>query len=443
MKKILFIGQLTDNSGYGNAARSYVSTLSKLDECGAIELRLLNHSFETNSSLKEEEKEVIKKYSLVDHGNFTGEEKLNYFTEDNKRKIQKYLDDNKGEFYVISLLVPDLYDAANNLDNMAFEWVSNGALLGKQSINMEYVLKYSAGLYPCFVWEFDNLPKAWAESIKTVNKNIVKFISACSWNKEVIEGCTNKESVVIPYMVKGKIEQDKEYTKKLKGATGDKYTFCMVGQLQPRKGFDILVKAFLSEFKDDDVNLLMKCYTNEVFVKDSKTTIEKARKLILSTKGMITSYGAAVKDYKCNIAIIPGVISENKLSSIYEVSDCFVTCTRGEGFGIPLADFLIHYKKPVISPDKGGHLDFVESSSPFIESRFEPYFSIKSKHHATCDMNYIEPSILSARKQMRKMYEIGKNTDKYNQICDTMHKHAKEYLDPKHNVQMFKDLLGV
>ena len=103
MKKILFIGQLTDNSGYGNAARSYVSTLSKLDECGAIELRLLNHSFETNSSLKEEEKEVIKKYSLVDHGNFTGEEKLNYFTEDNKRKIQKYLDDNKGEFYVISL----------------------------------------------------------------------------------------------------------------------------------------------------------------------------------------------------------------------------------------------------------------------------------------------------------------------------------------------------
>jgi hypothetical protein len=51
MKKILFIGQLTDNSGYGNAARSYVSTLSKLDESGAIELRLLNHSFEANSSI--------------------------------------------------------------------------------------------------------------------------------------------------------------------------------------------------------------------------------------------------------------------------------------------------------------------------------------------------------------------------------------------------------
>jgi hypothetical protein len=100
MKKILFIGQLTDNSGYGNAARRYISTLSKLHESGHIELSLLNYSFEENSSLKREEEEIIQKYSIIDHENFNVQEKINFFTDDNIKKIQKYLDDNKNEFYI-------------------------------------------------------------------------------------------------------------------------------------------------------------------------------------------------------------------------------------------------------------------------------------------------------------------------------------------------------
>ena len=443
MKKILFIGQLTDNSGYGNAARSYISTLSKLHESGHIELSLLNYSFEENSSLKKEEEEMIQKYSIIDHENFNFQEKINFFTDENIKKIQKYLDDNKNEFYVVSLVLPDLYMEGHSINELALIWANEGAPIGRQSANIYYILQYARGVYPCFVWEFDNLPKTWLKSIEGVSKKIIKFVSACSWNKEVIEKSTGKDSVVIPYMVKPKVSPNKEYIKKLRNTVNDRYTFCMVGQLQPRKGFDILLKAFLSEFKNDDVNLLMKCYTNEVHNNGTEKTISKAKELILSTKDSITSYGAPVQDYKCNVIVIPGVIPEEKLSSIYEVSDCFVTCTRGEGFGIPLADFIIHHKKPVISPDKGGHLDFIEKGSPLIESRYEPYFSIKSMHHATCDMNYVDPSILSARKQMRKMYEIGKNNDKYNKICDTMHKHTKEYLNPDNNVRMFKDLLGV
>ena len=356
---------------------------------------------------------------MVDHGNFIAQEKLSFYTEENKTKIQKYCDDNKGNFYVISLVVPVLYNMFPKL------------------------LKFSAGLYPCFVWEFDALPKAWSESIQMVNNKIVKFVSACSWNKEVIERCTNKKSVVIPYTVKPKVEPDTEYTNKIKELLNGRYTFCMVGELQDRKGYDILLKSFLTEFKDDNVNLIMKCYTDEVHGIDSQQTIDKANNLILSVKKLITSYGSTVDGYNCNIVVIPGLISEEKLSSIYDVSDCFVTCTRGEGFGIPMADFMVHHKKPVISPDKGGHLDFIAPSSPLIESRFTPYFSEESKHHATCDMNYVDPSILSARKQMRNMYQIGKNNDKYSQICDTMYSHAKEYLDSERIVQMFKNLLGV
>ena len=192
MMKVLFIGQLTDNSGYGNAARSYVSTLSKLHESGDIELSLLNHSFESASSLKEEEKRLIQKYSLIDHGDFTPYEKLLFYTEKNITKIQKYLDDNKDNFYVMSLIVPDLYKQGRKSNNLAYKWSSDRKSLNRQSICIPYVMKYAAGLYPCFVWEFDSLPKEWIKGIHLFKDKIVKFVSACSWNKEVIERCTNK-----------------------------------------------------------------------------------------------------------------------------------------------------------------------------------------------------------------------------------------------------------
>lgn len=445
MKKILFIGQLTDNSGYGNAARSYVASLSALHEQGLIDLKLLNYSHETDSVPSEEDKAIIKKYSLADHGIFDFEGKINYFTENNVKKIQKYLDDNKNQFYVISLVVPNIYASVDN-KKLHKEWKvkqANNSIFIKHAPNMLYITKYSAGIYPCFVWEYDNIPAPWIESFKVIDNKIIKFISACSWNKDVVEEYTNKKSCVIPYMVKQKIHPDGQYADKLKEVLRGKYTFCMTGELQSRKGYDILLKSFFTEFKDDDVNLVIKCYSKEMMGGTTSSTINKVKRLISEIKEQITSYGRLVEGYKCNVITIPGIIEEEKLSSIYDVVDCFVTCTRGEGFGIPLADFLIHHKKPVLSPDKGGHLDFIQKESMMIESRYEPYLLHKSPFHATCDMNYIEPSIFSARKQMRKMYEIGNKSDKYMQICDKMHNHAKEYLSQENNVQMFKELLGV
>jgi glycosyltransferase involved in cell wall biosynthesis len=354
------------------------------------------------------------------------------------------LEDNKNNFYVISLIVPIVYGLGleSNFKDLVYQRrISTRGKLSKiKNISIGHLCKKSAGVYPCFVWEFDGLPTKWIISFNSVSDKVIKYISACTWNKEVIEKDMKSESVVIPYAYKESIPHDQEYYNKIIKIIDGKYTFCMTGELQDRKGYDTLLRAFLSEFRNEEVNLLIKCYTKEVFGGTTNDTLVVAKNLLNGVKGQITHYGSKVGNYKCNVVVIPGLIEEEKLSSIYEASDCFVTCTRGEGFGIPLADFLVHYKKPVLSPSMGGHLDFIEPSSLFMDSRYEPYYLKPSPYHSS-DLNFVDVSVLSARRQMRKMYEIGNNSDKYKEMCDRMHKYAEQYLNEENNIKMFEKLL--
>ena len=43
------------------------------------------------------------------------------------------------------------------------------------------MIKYSAGIYPGFVWELDNIPDKWKESFKLIDNKIVKFIYEKIW----------------------------------------------------------------------------------------------------------------------------------------------------------------------------------------------------------------------------------------------------------------------
>ena len=65
-KNILFIGQFTDVSGYGTAARSYLKSLSFLEKSGKINLSILNWSFETKSQIDKEDYKIIKKHSITE-----------------------------------------------------------------------------------------------------------------------------------------------------------------------------------------------------------------------------------------------------------------------------------------------------------------------------------------------------------------------------------------
>lgn len=65
------------------------------------------------------------------------------------------------------------------------------------------------------------------------------------------------------------------------------------------------------------------------------------------------------------ITLITDVISEERMSCLYAVSDCVVSLHRAEGFGRVVANGLLH-KKPVISSAFSGPLDFVNQDSAYL-----------------------------------------------------------------------------
>ncbi len=72
------------------------------------------------------------------------------------------------------------------------------------------------------------------------------------------------------------------------------------------------------------------------------------------------------------ITIITENLDTSEIKDLYHRSDVFVLPSRGEGFGLPYAEAMM-MSKPVIAPDKGGHMDFCSNENSYlVESGLVP-----------------------------------------------------------------------
>ena len=93
-----------------------------------------------------------------------------------------------------------------------------------------------------------------------------------------------------------------------------------------------------------------------------------------------------------------------------DAHDVYATTTRGEGFGLPIAESLLH-ETPVIVHDKGGHTDFVDPENNFIVKTFKtPAYCTYAPRVYTCESNWYDTDLISARKKMRECYNLWKNS---------------------------------
>ena len=184
--------------------------------------------------------------------------------------------------------------------------------------------------------------------------------------------------------------------------------------------------------RNDDVVIFLKTYISEsqAGVKSRDILLNK----ISNIKKSINHYGKSI-DFKCNVVLIDNILNKRQVNSIYKVSDAYVTCTKGEGFGLPIAEFLTLNNKPVVVPDKGGHLDFCAASNIFIESQYQPTKVTMNPHYSELEMKSIEVSMTSAREKMREAITIDKSND-FSSQC-------RNYLDRDKNIKLFKEALNI
>jgi glycosyltransferase involved in cell wall biosynthesis len=149
-------------------------------------------------------------------------------------------------------------------------------------------------------------------------------------NKEAFMECGVKPEI---FVIRQGFNPD-QYKYIERKSNKDKFTFSLAGWLDDRKNWQDVVRAFTSEFdKDEPVELLLKnnCPTFGYW-----QPIDK------------------------RIHIIDKIFSPEDMSKFYEITDCFMFTTRGEGSGLPAREAMAS-GAPVILTNYQGLAEVADS----------------------------------------------------------------------------------
>jgi len=211
-----------------------------------------------------------------------------------------------------------------------------------------FTMMESAGVCKTFIDKCNNADELWLPS---------------QFNVDIFKEANVKPHIVhIPLGVDIDLFKPKKITKaerdqfKLKTKS---FTFFSLFGWSLRKGADILLKSYLQEFtKDDDVSLII---ASRLF---GSTSVDNIKKIRESIKDYINHW---CKDPKKSphIVHIGQSIPEDKLPILYNMSDCFVLPTRGEGFCLPAAE-AGSCELPVICTRCCGQMDFLNDENSYL-----------------------------------------------------------------------------
>ena len=171
------------------------------------------------------------------------------------------------------------------------------------------------------------------------------------------------------------------------------YNFDVGSNLQ-RKNPLALIEAFLQEFEPDEgVQLLLKMHY-------SRTDSAEAQRLI------------ALAEASDNIVIIDKTLSDEELTSLWSLVDCYVSPHRSEGLGLTVIEAM-QARKPVIGTPYGGVADFLSPETGFpleydlieIPETIEPYPE---------GFIWADPRQRSLRLRLRQVFE---NRDQAQQLA--------------------------
>lgn len=163
------------------------------------------------------------------------------------------------------------------------------------------------------------------------------------------------------------------------------FTFVHISSGFPRKGLDVLMRAWATSFKaSDPVRLVVKTFANphNTFLTDL----------------------AAWRQAHPNVAPvehIDGDLSPGALRALYESADAFVGVARGEGFGLPLAEAML-FGVPVVASAHGGQRDFCTPETAWL---VDYRYTRTQSHFGLFNSVWAEPDEVDLGLQLRAVFK--------------------------------------
>jgi|TARA_Y100000034_G_scaffold11008_1_gene11568 glycosyltransferase involved in cell wall biosynthesis len=289
--------------------------------------------------------------------------------------------DLTGAVPCVMMKIPDAYE---------FQW-------GLESKQIGYTM-----------FEVDGIPKKWVGILRMCDEVWVPS----TFNKKTFadSGVEKDKIQVMPLGV------DTEHFKpgaepiKINNINDDTFVFLSVFQWSIRKGWDVLIDAYLEEFdRDENVCLVLKTYEATPGDPICENII---RNCVLGIKKMI---GDRKRDKFPRILWYKDLIADQQMPSLYSAADAFVLPTRGEGWNLPGIEAM-SMGLPTICTRWSAHLDFMNDKNSFLidvdRVSSEHAGEMHRIHTGYFEMKWATPSITHLRKLMRFVYENRKMSAK-------------------------------
>lgn len=190
-------------------------------------------------------------------------------------------------------------------------------------------------------WETSSFPKEYASMLSWFDAVIVpsQFCAAVIGEMPTAHPRERPWLHVVPHCF------DEDFWPTFAGDRDDKpYRFYSIGAWGERKNQVGVLKAYLSEFtSDDNVELMMV---------SEGAQLDEVRSLV-ACSGLL-----ADRMPKLYVPHLDEPLSEDELVGLHCDADCFVSATRGEGWGLGMFEAAI-VGNQVICPRWGGQMDFL------------------------------------------------------------------------------------
>jgi glycosyltransferase involved in cell wall biosynthesis len=167
------------------------------------------------------------------------------------------------------------------------------------------------------------------------------------------------------------------------------FRFLHVSSCFPRKAPDVLLEAWSRAFtRADPVRLVIKTFPNP--------------------HNDIEAQVAALREkhpQAAPIEIVNQDIDEAALARLYRSCHAYVGASRGEGFGMPLAEAMIH-DLPVITTAWGGQMDFCDEETAWL---VDYTFAHSGSHLAEGVSLWAEPDVGQLAERMREVRDASED----------------------------------
>lgn len=176
------------------------------------------------------------------------------------------------------------------------------------------------------------------------------------------------------------------------------FHFLSLFDWQLRKGWDVLLRAFVEEFGlDEDVCLIIKTYSSAGLTEEQ----------IL---GQIESYLAnnLGRDLEKtpDISVLHEHLSQHEMAQLYQAVDAYVMPSRGEGWGRPYMEAMVS-GLPVIGTGWSGNTEFMNAENSYlIEHKVEDVSDASvAEASVFAGHRWAEPSVEHLRSLMRYVFD--------------------------------------